>query len=234
MDKITACSCPVEYDESSFSDLLSLAAGRALLCQNRLGAKIIGDRPWAINPTEGLIRFGDSEFHAEILGTESEITNTWLWSRAHTESGLPERITAVSRKAKKLLPKLPEFQEGKFMLDGLHNGHNLAMATVGALPENVCYYRCPYDGGAVFAVIYGLPDEIFAPAAEGEFMRQYMDIVGGLYCDHRLLAAGFLHQNGTPFTLDGSTITADFTGKKLRMTFENTDGINRITDITAV
>ena len=92
---------------------------------------------------KGLIRFGKQEFTAGILGTESEIQNTWLWSWAHTESGLPERSTAISRRAKRNLPDLPEFQTGKFMLDELHNGHNLAMISVGASPDNVCYYRCP-------------------------------------------------------------------------------------------
>ncbi len=235
MEKITILDCPVWYDKTSMLDMLSLAAGRAFLCQNRMGEMIVGDSDWGLDPMKGLIRFGKQEFTAGILGTESEIQNTWLWSWAHTESGLPEKSTAISRRAKRNLPDLPEFQTGKFMLDELHNGHDLAMICVGVSPDNVCYYRCPYDGGAAFVEIHGLPEEIFAQADDKEFLRQYIQIISGFYCDHRLLAAGFLHQNGTAFTFDESVITAEFGTRKIRLTFERTeDDISRVMDISEV
>ena len=235
MEKISLLDCPVRYDKTSMTDVLSLAAGYSFLCQNRMGEKIIGDNGWALDPMNGIIRFGDREYTAGILGSESAVQNTWLWSWAHTESGLPERCTAASRRAKRALPELAEFRTGKFMLDELHNGHNLSMICAGVSEENVCYYRCPYEGGAVFVLISGLPEEIFAPAEIPEFLRQYMEIIGGFYCDHRLLAAGFLHQNGTPFTADGSVITADFGKGGLRFSFEETeDGLSRVVDISGI
>ena len=146
MEKISLLDCPVWFDKTSMLDMLSLAAGRSFLCQNRMGEKIVGQANWGLDPMKGVIRFGEREFTAGVLGTESTIQNTWLWSWAHTESGLPERSVAVSRRVRRALPDLPEFQTGKFMLDELHNGHALAMISVGASGENLCYYRCPYDG----------------------------------------------------------------------------------------
>lgn len=237
MNNFSVLDCPVYFDKTSMLDMLSLSAGRAILCQNRLGEKIVGDSAWGLDPMEGVIRFGEREFRAGILGSESTIQNTWLWSWAHTESGLPEKATAVSRRVKRALPDLPEFQTGKFMLDEMHNGHNLAMIACGVSEENVCYYRCPYDGGAALVTVSGLPDEIFAPAELPEFLRQYIEIIGGFYCDHRLLAAGALFQNGTPFTAseDENSIVADFSGRKLRLLFEQTgDGLSRVLDISEV
>lgn len=232
MEKITTLDCPVYFDRTNILDMLSLSAGRAILCQNRMGSMVIGGNNWGLDPMNGIIRFGDREFTAGILGSESDIQNTWLWSWAHTESGLPERVTALSHRAKKTLPQLAEFQTGKFMRDEMHTGHNLSMIACGALNDNLCYYRCPYDGGAALAVISGLPEEIFAPADMQEFMKQYIDIISGFYCDHRLLAAGFLWQNGTPFTESPEAITANFSGRNLTFRFEVTpDGLNRVVDI---
>ena len=164
MNNFSVLECPVYFDKTNMLDVLSLSAGRAILCQNRLGEQIIADNSWGLDPMKGMIRFGNREFRAGILGSESEIQNTWLWSWAHTESGLPESSTAVSRRVKKLLPELPEFQTGKFMLDEVHNGHDLAMISCGVSHENLCYYRCPYDGGAALVTIsgqHGVPAAVY-------------------------------------------------------------------------
>ncbi len=232
MDNRSVLDCPVYFDKANMLDLLSLSAGQAFLRQNRMGESVIGENGWELNPSEGLIRFGNREFKAGILGSESHIQNTWLWSWAHTESGLPERAAAASYRAKKSLPELPEFQTGKFMLDELHNGHNLSMTACGASAENLCYYRCPYDGGAAFVVIHGLPEEIFAPADLQTFLRQYLEIIRGFYCDHRLLAAGFLFQNGTKFTEATGEIHADFGGGELHLQFEEIEGMCRVVNIS--
>lgn len=233
MKNFSVLDCPVYFDRTSMLDMLSLSAGFTIMCQNRMGASVVGENDWRLNPTEGLIRFGSCEFPADIIGSESSIQNTWLWSWAHTESGLPEKVTAASRRAKRALPDLPEFQTGKFMLDEIHNGHDLLMICCGVSEEHRCYYRCPYDGGAAFVMISGLPEEIFAKAEAQEFMRQYIDIISGFYCDHRLLAAGFLHQNGTPFIVAENTITADFGSRNIRFAFEDAgDDVSRVVDIS--
>ena len=133
MNNFSVLECPVYFDKTNMLDMLSLSAGRAILCQNRLGEQIIADNSWGLDPMKGMIRFGEREFRAGILGSESEIQNTWLWSWAHTESGLPESSTAVSRRVKKLLPELPEFQTGKF---------------IGAyFVKTGCFILCPFCAG---------------------------------------------------------------------------------------
>lgn len=235
MNKKSVLECPVNFDKTSILDMLSLSAGYSILCQNRMGDRIIADNGWELDPMDGIIKFGENQFRAGILGTESAIQGTWLWSWAHTESGLPEKSTAESRRARKNLPELPEFQTGKFELDELRTGHNLAMTACGASEEALCYYRCPYDGGATFVTVSGLTEEIFAPAEQPEFLRNYLQIISGFYCDHKLLAAGALWQNGTPFTVEDNSVDADFGGMKLRFMFETAeDGLNRVMDISSV
>ena len=85
MNNFSVLECPVYFDKTNMLDMLSLSAGRAILCQNRLGEQIIADNSWGLDPMKGMIRFGEREFRAGILGSESEIQNTWLWSWAHRE-----------------------------------------------------------------------------------------------------------------------------------------------------
>lgn len=231
MEKRSILDCPVSFDKASFFELLSLSALRCIASQNTMGELVIGDSGWNVDLKGCAISFGESSFRCGILGSESESSGTWLWGWAHTESGLPEISSAPSRRAKKAL-SAEEFTAEKFLLDDMRSGHNIAMICCGAADKNVCYYRCPYDGGAVFVQIEGLPEEVFAPLDAHGFVRNYMDIVRGLDCDHRLLAAGALWQNGTPFTEENGAISADFGGSVLELSFEDVGGVCRVTNIS--
>ena len=71
MNNFSVLECPVYFDKTNMLDVLSLSAGRAILCQNRLGEQIIADNSWGLDPMKGMIRFGEREFRAGILGSES-------------------------------------------------------------------------------------------------------------------------------------------------------------------
>ena len=192
-----------------------------------MGELVIGNSGWNVDIKNGRISFGDKVFDAGILGTESEIEQTWLWGWANKESGLPERAVAPGRRAAKLLKDVPEFTNPVFMLDELHNGHNIAMVCCGISEENVCYYRCPYEGGALFVRISGLPDEVFAPLAPECLARRYMEVIQSFYCDHRLLAAGMLWLNG----YDIKESAARIEGGGAVFDFEEVNGLNRVTNV---
>lgn len=231
MQKRSILNCPIEFDRTDFLHLLSLSVGRSIACQNKMGELVIGDNGWNVDVKNGTMNFGEAVFRSGVLGSESEQSGTWLWSWANTESGLAEIVCAPSRRAKKALPDTPEFQNGKFMLDELHTGHNLAMVSCAVAEKNICYYRCPYSGGAAFVTVEGLPDEVFAALDAQSFVKQYMEIVSCFYCDHRLLAAGFLYQNGTDFTSTPASITAHFPERDVTLLFEPFEGLSRLTDL---
>lgn len=236
-NKISIMATPISFDKSDFLSLLSLSVGNAIAVQNRMGELVIKDNGWNVDLRNGEIAFGDKSFRCGILGTESHTSETWLWGWAHTESGLPENAAAPSRRAKRNLSECEEFTTAKFGLDELHTGHNLSMAAVGACEKNVCYYRCPYNDGALFVQIEELPFEVFEPLSAEKIIRQHMEIISAFYCDHRLLAAGMLHQNGFKVTEDMSAdgafskIMGERDGKVLRFEFENIGGLFRTVSI---
>lgn len=235
MEKISILSTPIDFDKTDFFSLLSLSVGYAISKQTAMGELVIGDSGWNVDLRNGEISFGDNKFPCGILGSESYVSNTWLWGWAHTESGLPENAAAPSRRAKRTLSDCPEFTTAKFELDEIHTGHNLSMVAMGTSEKNVCYYRCPYTDGALFVQIENLPDQVFEPLQLREIASRFMEILGGFYCDHRLLAAGLLHTNGCKFNEENNgiagAIVCEQDGMTLRFDFENVDGLWRTTNV---
>lgn len=221
---------PVKFDKSDYISLLSLSAGAAIARQNKLGELVVGENGWNIDVRNRRIRFGEREFDCGIIGSESHYDGTWLWGWANTESNLPENVFAPSRRAKRALTECEEFQTAKFGLDEIRTGHNLSMITIMVSEKNACYYRCPYEGGAVFAQIEGLPEEVFEPISLNELVKIYVEIIGSLYCDHKLLAAGLLHANGYGFENSENALFTT-SEQELRLDFEEIEGINRVVNI---
>lgn len=231
MEKRTVLTVPTEFDKSDFFNLLSLSVGTAIARQKKFG-EVIGNDGWNVDLKNRVIKFGKREFGCGIIGSESETDGTWLWGWAHTESGLPENAAAPSRRAKRTLNGCAEFTAAKFELDELHNGHNLSMVAICSADKNVCYYRCPYAGGAVFVQIEDLPEEIFEPLPLDVLAKQFLEIIQSFYCDHRLLAAGLLHMNSFDFSEDPNFIACEQGGHTLRFDFEETGGLYRTTNIS--
>ena len=64
-------------------------------------ADYLGDRGWNLDTQTGIVTFGeDLQFNVQILGTHSEVDNSWLWAWANESSGLPESVIATSLEMK--------------------------------------------------------------------------------------------------------------------------------------
>jgi hypothetical protein len=104
------------------------------------------------------ISFGkDISFPVQFLGTESEVTNTWLWADANTRSSFPAESLELCRKVRALGRSLgiEEFSIDHFPFVeevGKPTGHTLAMVAV-SLGSASAYYRGPHTAGAVFVAM---------------------------------------------------------------------------------
>jgi hypothetical protein len=130
---------------------------------------IVAGMDWHFEVATGLLSFGD-QFHwrADILGTESDGTNTWLWAWANESSQIPESLLHTSLQMKDLAERyqVPELRLPEFPL-GEIDGEFIAMLASGECRANA-YFRAPYDGGAAFLLIR---DERFPPSAKPSLLR---------------------------------------------------------------
>jgi hypothetical protein len=142
---------------TSFDQLFSRFAFTAMDRQLHLAA-VHGEHDWEADLEKGEIRFASQfAYQVQVLGSESDLSDTWLWAWANETSDLPE---TVLHSARRLLEKGNEMDIEELTSPELDladiGGHELAMVALGLL-DGVAYYRGPYDDGAVFFLLTGPP-----------------------------------------------------------------------------
>lgn len=214
----------------SLNDLFSVEAGSAFARQLALG-DLIGDRSWNVDIGRGEIAFGgDLAFPIQVLGTSAEQDNSWLWGWSNHQSGLPASVLEARTRIKDIGDQrgIREFVEPKFGL-GTITDHMLAMLC-GALVDRSCYYRAPYQGGAVFLLLEKLPAPIRAPVAAERVNTVLMQVVSNFEVDHRAMAESFLRQQGFTVKVEPAMIeaTRETDGAEVRLAFDAQQRIAKV------
>jgi hypothetical protein len=142
---------------ATFQQLLDNCAFQAYERQHRLAA-LVGDRDWLLDTERATIKFGDDfVFRVQFLGTESKITNTWLWADANNRVGFPAASLDLCRKVRTggRSGGIEEFGVDSFPFVeevGKPTSHTLSMVAV-SMGGASAYYRGPHEDGAVFVAI---------------------------------------------------------------------------------
>ncbi len=119
-------------------------------------AEIVGDRSWSFSMDSGELGFdNDFAFRVQLLGTEADAGQTWLWAWANTASGIPVELldSANQMRAYGHQTQIQALTETEVPLNNLHNGHMFSLLASGLLESSGGYYRGPYPGGALFMLI---------------------------------------------------------------------------------
>ncbi|MEV0588826.1 DUF6882 domain-containing protein [Nonomuraea sp. NPDC050310] len=157
---------------------------------------LLGNRPWSVDTRAGLIFFGDDlRFPLQLLGTESHGDQSWLWAWANTQSNLPPDLLRAAEWLRDHGRQhgIPELTEPSLPLDRA-DGHLLALLSAGVTGR--CYYRGPYQGGALFVLLENVPDVVFAPAHPERVLSVLGQALSTYELDHRTLVESFLVQQG--------------------------------------
>ena len=96
-------------------------------------ADLIGDLAWQYDLQTGFLSFGDRfAWQAEVLGTESQESGTWLWAWANNASSIPAQQQGASLKLRALGEEhgIAELTEPMVLLDHA-DGHAFASIAVG-------------------------------------------------------------------------------------------------------
>lgn len=195
-------------------------------------ADLVGGLDWHLDVPEARLSFGGRyRWAVQFLGTESGSDGTWLWAWRN-RSGLPRRglfgslaLWEAGQRA-----AVPEFAESQLPLAEV-DGHALA-AVASVLRNSNAYYRCPYDGGALFVLI----QDTWYPRAEIDPVERiaavFPQAVATLpLSDHWAAWASYLTSYGLAAFAEGDTLVTVRDGVPvLRATF---DARNRLTHLEA-
>ena len=211
-----------------FNTLLASHIGTSFAKQLAF-ADLLGDRNWGVNISEGRATFGEDLFYPiQLIGTEADGDSTWLWAWGNEESNLPSSILRVSEELRALgqSSKIPELVEANFSLE-IANGHTIAMVASGLNPD-CCYYRGPYNGGALFFLVCGVPSTVTRHVAPERAITVLTEIISQFDIDNRQMAEAFLRDQGFTLEMRGSTMSAMRGGQPIDIVF---DSMNRIASI---
>lgn len=194
-------------------------------------ADLIGKRDWSFNKEAGLLSFGEPfQWHVQILGTESEQANTWLWAWANKASNIPPQLLEAGLAMKELGEehRIAELTTPELRL-GSVNGHILSLIASGVCNANG-YYRGPYPGGAAFFLIEdeSFPKRDVSPPART--VSVFPQLISALEIpNHKLAFLGYVEHYGLAAEEEGNKVVVKENGKPvLTASF---DAQNRLTTL---
>ncbi len=186
-------------------------------------ADLIDDLPWAYDLQTGILSFGDRyHWKAEVLGTESEETGTWLWAWANEASNIPAQHQTASLNLKNFgeAHDIDELTEPMVPLDHA-DGHAFASIAVGE-GLGKAYYRGPYNDGAVFLLITDENLQLQVEVPLLHILTVFPQAISALDLpDHREALRGYLKHYGFEPKDEGDALLLCEEGEELfRATFD--------------
>jgi hypothetical protein len=213
----------------TFQEVFDACAFRAFEKQRRLSL-LVGEHEWQLDSEQAMITFdGKLRFPVGFLGTESEISRSWLWADANERVTFPTNsldCCQTVRAGGKALG-VSYFQLDWFDFTdeiGTPDGHTLAMVST-CLGNGSCYYRCPHDNGAVFVVIND-PAVDAQPGLDSQgFHEAFTDLMWVPGDMKRRVLTYFSDKGYVDKSWNGDELTCTlYTGEKIGLKFEKSGG----------
>ena len=229
VNRVSIFDTEYPIDKSDWFQVFSACLGKVVTIQNACAGQVVKGQNWNVDFSTGMIQFGNDSYPVQFIGSESTISDTWLWGWENV-NGFDESLLKFANELKEVGEKwnLEPFMVSQFSLGETLNGHYLSIAACGILKENYCYYRGPHENGAVFMAFSGVPDSVFAPVGIQEFAHTVLDCIQQMPVEHKIFVESYLIWNGNSYEWDGNTLTAHFEETDLVIGFENVDGLWRI------
>jgi YD repeat-containing protein len=219
----------------NFSELVDQHIGASMRKQLAL-SDLLGKHSWQLDLSAGTVDFGKQGsfgkrrvYPIQVLGSVALDSGTWLWAWANSESNIPPACLRAAERVKAfgategitelITPELPASDE---------KGHLLAAVSVGIAGAD-CSYRGPYEGGAVFFLVFDTPLAQAPPTATVRIANVLTQVIGQVTVNHRAMARAFLEAEGFRIAEDGAELAArSADGRALQVRF---DDLGRISGI---
>ena len=173
-------------------------------------ADLAGDRDWALDQETGQLRLGDDlVFAAQILGTTSAGSGTWLWSWANPsiDEGLKRRASELQGMGQER--GIAAFTAAELDLGDIGDGHLLALVASGVLAADA-YFRGTHDGGEVYVLVDAPQIRTASEPAEPRAIATILQAQLGLpFPISREAVSAYLRALGLPIRVSGGQVVTE-------------------------
>lgn len=218
-----------QFDKSDFSNLLAATVAQSMIIQERVVTLVVKNQDWLVDFNEEMITFGDTSYPVQFLGTESYVSDTFLWGWKNINN-YPESVLKVAHHIKDIGNEydVDVLKMTSFELDSLYNGFNMSIVSVGLSKENYVYYKGPYDSGAAFLLFKDVDERVFETVDAMTFIRIINQCITSFPVDHKILVESFLLWNKSEYTWKDNIIEASIDKEIIEIKFEEINDSLRI------
>lgn len=185
LSAILLLAVTVQVQAGDFQALFERHVGYSMLKQYTLRDIVSGGR-WSVNLNNMKIYFSNGvSADIQLLGTESYVSNTWLWSWANYQAALPGRLLkdALELRRYGVENSVDSFTTASFNLKRA-DGFQLAFIASGLL-HRPGFYKGPYTDGAAYFLLTNIPGMSKVNADGLRIIRSMTDITKLFSVNHR-------------------------------------------------
>lgn len=219
--------------QSKWYQELSKASGIVMAHQLKMKERVTQNKKCKIDLNKGTISFGLKKYKIQVLGTESEGKNTWLWGWANDIFS-----EEVCKSAKEIKDKGKELEIEQFFTDKIDiteeiNGETISILSCEMIEENVCYYSIKGEKEKLYLLIYDLPEEIYGKINYDIFLESILSVIKSFELDHKLLVESMLEKSRITYKWDENMLIVD-SNINARINYEEIDEKLKISSIENV
>ena len=211
---------------------LSKASGMVMAHQLNMSEIVTRNKKYKVDINKGIISFGFKKFKIQVLGTESDESNTWLWGWANDIFSEDSLKAAKELKDKGKELGLEQFFTDKLEITEQINGETISILACALIEQDVCFYSIKEGKETVYFLIYGLSRKIFGNINYDIFLKSISYVTKHFEVDHKLLIENMLEKSGTGYKWNDNMIIADDINAKI--SYEEINGVSRISSIENV
>lgn len=184
-----------------FDSVLKLNVCRLVANQMAL-MEFTDNSDWRINLNDGELSFANGvKFKVDILGSQSFVSNTWLWGWANPQNDFAPELLAKSLALKSAAEENdiqylaePQFELGKV------SGDSIAKVCA-ALSQDACHFFATHAKGGLHLLLRDVPEDVthISPQRAMGAIKEVMELDYGY--SHKEMFLPFLESAG--FSLNG-------------------------------
>jgi hypothetical protein len=185
--------------------------------------RLIGEHYAELDLDAGKVRFGSNlGFPFQVLGTTSDNTLTWLWAWSEEQTEIPEDLMQSARELKSWGERegIPEFFEPEVDLNRA-DGHMISLIA-SEVGKASCYYRDPYQGGALYLLLFGEAIDSQPPLDRTRLVHHLSELSTTYDLDHRKALLSYLRAKNLAFVENDRVVAGRLeSGETLDVEFDD-------------